>query len=156
MKRIGVLAVLLWLAIIHPVWAQGAEKIQQPGNFGLGLVIGEPGNWGWGVTGKYWLNPENAVQGAISVGNSIVIQADYLWNNYSIFHPQQGIMFLYYGVGGYFGFSGPSFGVRVPVGISYLFSTAPVDLFVEVVPTLNLNNNVNVSIGAGLGSRYYF
>ena len=47
-------------------------------------------------------------------------------------------------------------GVRFPVGIAYLFDGAPVDIFLEVVPTLNLIPETDVDLDAALGARYWF
>ena len=47
-------------------------------------------------------------------------------------------------------------GVRFPVGIAYLFDGAPVDVFLEVVPTLNLIPDTDVDLDAAIGARYWF
>jgi len=47
-------------------------------------------------------------------------------------------------------------GIRFPVGVAYLFDDAPVDLFLEVAPTLDLVPGTYLDFDAGLGVRYYF
>jgi hypothetical protein len=47
-------------------------------------------------------------------------------------------------------------GVRIPFGIAYQFSEVPVDVFLEIVPVLDLNPSTSGSINAALGVRYYF
>jgi hypothetical protein len=47
-------------------------------------------------------------------------------------------------------------GVRVPFGMSYQFTEAPVDIFLEIVPILDLNPKTSGSVNAALGFRYYF
>jgi hypothetical protein len=42
------------------------------------------------------------------------------------------------------------------MGASYLLPRNPLELFVEVVPLLRFSNGDAVSVGAGLGIRYYF
>jgi hypothetical protein len=42
------------------------------------------------------------------------------------------------------------------VGLSYEFDGAPLDVFLEVVPTLDLIPGTAFDLGAGLGLRYYF
>jgi hypothetical protein len=48
------------------------------------------------------------------------------------------------------------FGIRVPVGITYLFDDAPLDLFFEIVPVLDLAPDVELDINAAVGLRFYF
>jgi hypothetical protein len=48
------------------------------------------------------------------------------------------------------------FGIRVPVGITYLFDDYPLDLFFELVPVLDLSPDVDLDINAALGLRFYF
>ena len=47
-------------------------------------------------------------------------------------------------------------GVRVPLGLAYLFQTAPVDIFLEIVPILDFIPETDFRINAALGARYYF
>jgi len=47
-------------------------------------------------------------------------------------------------------------GVRVPVGISYLFDSVPVDLFLEVAPVVDLVPSTGLGWNSGIGIRYYF
>jgi hypothetical protein len=46
--------------------------------------------------------------------------------------------------------------VRLPVGLEYLFQRAPLDLFVEVVPVLDLTPESTVNVSASIGTRYFF
>jgi hypothetical protein len=47
-------------------------------------------------------------------------------------------------------------GIRVPVGVSYLFAHEPIDLFLEVVPIMDVTPATDLSVNASLGARYYF
>ena len=47
-------------------------------------------------------------------------------------------------------------GIRVPVGILYLFESVPIDLFLEIVPIFDLYPATEFTANAGLGIRYYF
>jgi hypothetical protein len=51
---------------------------------------------------------------------------------------------------------GTTAGVRVPVGVSYLFERSPVDLFGEVVPILDVSREADFELNAVVGLRYYF
>ena len=46
--------------------------------------------------------------------------------------------------------------VRFPVGLDYLFDGAPVDVFFELAPTLDLVPDTWFEVDFGLGGRYWF
>ncbi len=139
--------------------ASGNSPIVGGGNFGLGLDFGGPGTWG--ATGKYWMDEKNAFQGAIKLDGGTILQLEYLWHDYDLIHPSQGAFPFYIGVGGDLAFDGGSvvFGGCVPVGVTYLFQkkSVPIDLFVEVVPTLWVSGaGLNFQLYGNVGSRFYF
>ena len=47
-------------------------------------------------------------------------------------------------------------GVRGDFGIAWLPRRAPMDLFLEVAPVVNLFPYPNFDVNVGLGTRYYF
>ncbi|MBL7952344.1 MAG: hypothetical protein JNM62_11570 [Flavobacteriales bacterium] len=47
-------------------------------------------------------------------------------------------------------------GIRFPVGLAYLFDGAPVDVFLELAPTLDLVPSTSVDFDGGIGFRYWF
>ena len=47
-------------------------------------------------------------------------------------------------------------GIRFPVGSAYLIDGAPVDVFFELVPTLDLVPATSVDLDFALGARYWF
>jgi tetratricopeptide (TPR) repeat protein len=129
------------------------------GNFGLGLVIGSPGDFG--ATGKYWVDNQSAFQGALKISGGTIAQFQYLWHDYDLIHPTSGAMPFYIGVGGDVAFGGGSIAVAgcAPIGLTYLFqkSSVPVDIFVEGVPTLwFFSGGTLFQIYADVGARYYF
>ena len=126
------------------------------GNFGIGLVIGEPGDWG--ITGKIWMARSSALQLGLNVDDGTVLQGDYLWHYYDLVHPSRGEWPLYVGVGGAVALEGEgAFAVRGPLGMDYLFDSVPVDLFVEVVPLIWFFDGGNdFRVDAGIGARYFF
>jgi tetratricopeptide (TPR) repeat protein len=128
------------------------------GNFGIGLDFGGPGTWG--ATGKYWMDDKNAFQGAIKLDGGTLLQLEYLWHDYDLIHPSQGAFPFYIGVGGDLGLGGGSVAVAVcaPIGITYLFQkkTVPIDIFVEVVPTIWITGGINFQLYGDIGSRFYF
>lgn len=141
--------------------AQAAENspIIGGGNFGIGLQFGGPGDWG--ASGKYWLDEKDAFQGAVKIGGGTVLQLQYLWHDYDLIHPSQGAFPFYIGVGGDLGLGGGSVAVAgcVPVGLTYLFQkkSAPLDIFVEAVPTLwFFSGGTSFQIYGNVGARFYF
>ena len=47
-------------------------------------------------------------------------------------------------------------GIRGVMGLSWFVKTAPIDVFVELVPVLNIIPDVDMSLNAGAGVRYFF
>ena len=155
--------------------------------FGLGLELGSP----TGINGKYFLSPTGAIDfgvgyvyGCYGFGcpdfpvDGFHTYIDYLWHPFSFVHAPAFELPFYVGVGGRFFdfryryardtyYGGYGFGVRVPIGISFDFNTIPLDVFIQVVPTLdfwagdyyNFCNGCS-HVGAGFdfsaGARYWF
>jgi hypothetical protein len=47
-------------------------------------------------------------------------------------------------------------GVRIPVGLEYMFAEAPIGVFLELAPTVQLIEEVDLGMMGALGGRYYF
>lgn len=128
----------------------------------IGLIVGEP----TGLSLKYWLDEEHAIDGAaawsFSDNDSFQIHADYLWHRYDLFDTSElaGKAPVYYGVGARLKdkdkHDDTIFGLRIPVGITYVFAEAPFDLFAEIVPLVDLAPDVDVGLNAAIGLRFYF
>lgn len=147
--------------VVSPMEAfAGDSPIKGGGDFGLGLELGDPGTWG--AVGKIWIDRENAFQPAVKLGGgNALLQLDYLWHDYDVIHPKQGLMPLYFGVGGDLSLqNNVAVGARGVVGISYIFNrdNVPVDIYVQVVPEIWFySGGVSTFYLYGdLGSRYYF
>jgi len=156
-KALG--ALILGFVLIPSVSMAGNSPIRGGGNFGIGLEFGDPGTWG--AVGKFWIDEKNAFQPAVKLGGGVAtLQLDYLWHTYDLFHPNQGRIPLYFGVGGDLVVQNVvAFAARGPVGVSYMFDRVdvPVDIFVQVVPTLWIfNGATNFYFFGEIGSRYYF
>jgi hypothetical protein len=130
----------------------------EPGNFGAGLIIGDP----TGLTGKWWISERRAVD--MSLGwdfsgknDRVEVHADYLWQFPLDIAEMQGRLPLYIGVGGRLltGHDAHA-GVRVPFGISYIFPRAPVEMFAEITPLMDLTPSTDFGINAAVGVRFYF
>ena len=91
----------------------------------------------------------------------------YKYNNFKLFYysrhffnaisVSKGKLPIYVGIGGRVVLAdNPSFGIRIPVGIDYLFADAPIDIFLELVPIMDLSPKTDFGIGGGIGIRYWF
>jgi hypothetical protein len=140
-----------------------AVAAASPSGIGLGIIIGEP----TGLSAKAWLSDNTAVDAgaAWSVWSgyqSLHVHADFLLHSFNLLEIEPGDLPLYYGAGGRIRLAGHDenqhmrIGVRVPVGISYLFDSIPVDLFLEVVPVVDLVPSTHLDWNSGFGIRYYF
>ncbi len=127
--------------------------------FGLGVIVGEP----TGISGELWLTQSTAVDAAAAWSfsgpdDSFLIQSDYLFYNMGLFDGiKTGTLALYFGMGGRIRFASETqVGIRVPIGLDYLFESAPVDIFFEVVPILDLVKETEFDFNAAIGARYFF
>ena len=162
MKVVPVAFVLFALAF-------GLPEARGENGLGVGVIVGEP----TGVSIKKWIGETRAVDAAaawsFSENGSFQFHADYLIHNFYLLQPKDfnGRLPAYFGVGGRIKIKDANegkvrnekdtlVGIRIPFGISYLFADAPVDLFVEVVPILDVAPDTDLDINAAIGVRYYF
>src|SRR3569623_1087300 len=127
----------------------GGKRFEANKTFGLGLELGEP----TGLNGKLFLQPDQAID--FGVGD--------------IYHHYYGgdggrTWFFDYGCP-----NGPNnvcngaeaFGIRVPLGVSFDLNTVPLDIFIQLVPTLDFfrdyaPHNVYLDVDFSVGIRYWF
>ncbi|MDW7759508.1 MAG: hypothetical protein SCM96_02595 [Acidobacteriota bacterium] len=127
------------------------------GDFGVGIILGEP----TGITIKQWTGRTTAIDAAaawsLERDGAFHVHADYLIHSFRVFSPRRGSLPVYYGIGGrILSQKKNRAGIRFPVGLAYLFDKTPLELFFEIGPVLDLIPSTDISIGAGLGVRYYF
>lgn len=152
-------AIVGWMLVSLAVTAPArAEPL------GIGLILAEP----TGLSAKYWLNEEQAIDAAaawaFSGEDAVQLHADWLMHRYDLFHVDtaDGRMPLYYGLGARLklkddrGRDSDAFGIRVPVGISFRFARVPMDVFAEIVPVLDVAPDTDLELNAAIGGRYYF
>lgn len=152
---IAVLTVLLTASVVM------AEE-----GLGLGVIVGEP----TGISIKKWVGADRAIDGAaawsLSGNNSLQLHADYLVHDFGLLKPGNinGRLPVYIGAGGRILLNDDShgrnndtvLGVRVPFGISYLMAKAPVEIFLEIVPILDVVPDTELDLNAAIGARFYF
>jgi hypothetical protein len=147
-----------------------AGAIAQERHFGLGVILGEP----TGISAKLWVSPATAFDfglgwsvggdrvshynGGYDGGSRVHFHMDYLWHWFDAIHATERFP-LYSGIGGRMntgaGYDN-SAAVRGVFGIAWLPHQAPVDVFLELVPSLQVVPSTGFGIDAGLGARYFF
>lgn len=134
-------------------YAQDIDK-----DVGIGFMVGEP----TGLTLKSWTGGNNAIAlglaWSLGANDGITIQADYLWHSFDVFDDiDSGELPLYYGIGARVIFTENDswVGARVPVGLNFLFEDAPIGLFLEVAPIIDLIPNTDFDFDGTAGIRFY-
>jgi hypothetical protein len=131
--------------------------------FGVGIILGEP----TGASLKYWLNDTIAIDGAIGASfnddadddSSFYLHSDLLWHNFDLIPVPRGRLPVYIGAGALVRFRDDEdnqVGVRIPVGLSYMFDNAPIDIFAEIAPAIDVAPDVRGEVTGGIGIRYWF
>ena len=140
-------------------------KAQHTYNTGIGLRGGSPS----GISGKHFISGNNAIEGIVAFG---------WWGGFGItglyqIHnpiPDAPGFTWYYGGGAHLATAnvdkqspwagqtgGKLFlGVDGVIGAEYVFADAPISLSIDVMPILNLVEDLGVWFNAGLSVRYVF
>jgi hypothetical protein len=160
----------LYAIITFFLFLFAAGTIAQERHFGLGVILGEP----TGISAKLWVSSATAFDfglgwsfggdrisrynGGYDGGNRVHLHMDYLWHWFDAIHSSERFP-LYAGVGGRINTGagyGSSAAVRGVFGIAWLPHKVPIDVFLELVPALQVVPSVGFGIDAGLGARYFF
>lgn len=167
MKRLvfGFMAVVLATATLVAPAAQESldEAIADSDGFSLGIILGAP----TGLSAKLWLAENSAVDAAVAWDfnrDRFHFHADYLQHFFGVFDVAPDRLPVYVGIGGNIRVRGDApgdqgelrSGVRVPIGISYLATELPLELFAEAVPGLRLIPDTQFETWWGVGVRYRF
>jgi hypothetical protein len=147
--------VVVVLIVLISAKAMAAED----NNLGLGVVLGEP----TGITAKYLLSDDSAIDAGAgwetSGDDRIHIYADYLLYINDLFDVGTGSLPLYFGAGIRFisiEEDDDELGIRLPVGLEYVFPKLPIRVFGELVPVLDLTPDTEFDLDGGVGIRYSF
>jgi hypothetical protein len=151
---------ILFMTGILCILITGAAWSQRSG-FGLGIIAGEP----TGIDGKFWLSGKTAFDGAAAWSFAdhphFEVQGDFVFHNFDVlkraFEVSEGELPLYYGIGARLRLQhNNEFGVRFVGGVSYIFENAPLDVFLEVAPIMNLVKSTELTASAAIGVRFWF
>ena len=153
----------------------GGRSYVSNGTFGLGLELGGP----TGLNGKYFLSDSGALNFGLGAGgysgyrygdrDGLHLYLDYLWHPVSLANPPQFQLPFYVGIGARFwsfdddrfNDDGSAFGIRVPLGIAFDFNNVPLDIFIQLTPTLDFYRNyrdddLGFWFDFSIGIRYWF
>ena len=130
--------------------------LSQNSGLGIGVIIGEP----TGLSAKMWTSEKTAIDAGLAwsfIGSGFLhIHADMLMHSFAI-DVDKGQLPIYFGLGAKLVLANDlGLGVRIPVGMSYLFESAPIDIFIELVPVLDLVPATAFTFEGGVGIRYFF
>lgn len=135
------------------------HAVAEDRGFGLGVILGEP----TGISGKYWVTSNIAVDGAaawsFASDDGVQLHADVLYHKFDLFNVKTGKLPIYFGAGARIKFTiddDNRFGMRVPVGIDYIFENVPLDIFFELVPIIDFAPSTKFAFNGGVGVRYFF
>lgn len=151
---------LLLLTAVFGFITTGASWSQRSG-FGLGIIAGEP----TGIDGKFWLSGNTAFDAAAAWSfvdcTRFQVQGDFVFHNFNVlkrtFEVTKGELPLYYGIGARLRVQHENeFGLRFVGGAAYLVDNAPVDIFLEVAPIMNLAPRTELDLSAAAGIRFWF
>ena len=147
--------IILFLLIFIATNALALER----NKFGLGVMAGDP----TGLTAKYMIDTKTGIDAAIgwktSGDSEFYISSDYLFHLYDLIKIPEGISPLYFGGGLRFidrDKRENKFGIRIPVGVEYLFLNNSLGAFGELVPILDLKPDTEFDLEFGIGIRYFF
>ncbi len=138
------------------------ETHAQDRGFGIGAQVTNPA----GLSFKGWVSETGAFASVVSFNvsentSSFYIHVDYHHHKmYEELNWDVGFLSYYYGGGiRYFwreaGFDDNFFALRLPAGLNFNFTDIPVDFYVEIAPTFEVNPAFNFGFAGGIGFRYF-
>ena len=157
MNRINRYCAVLLIVVL---FSSGTAFAKEADALGIGIILGEP----TGISLKSWLDDKRAIDTAVAwtfeKDSSFTLYANYLVHRYDLINGQMstkgGNAPLYYGLGAKIAVGEEvKLGMRIPLGITYIFKKDPLDFFIEIAPGINLVPSSDLSISGGVGIRYY-
>lgn len=130
------------------------SRVGSAQDIGIGGAFGQP----MGVTGKYWLSSTTAVDAFMGYHfhSNFDLHADYLVHSFSSFNVSQGRLPFFVGLGARINAGDDThFGLRIPVGLSYLSASDPLEFFAEIAPVIKLTDGVTARVDGMFGFRIY-
>lgn len=153
--------------------------VAEAGKLGMGLLVGEP----TGFSAKYWLSDKAAVDGGLALHYGyhdhyycdgdyyrrygyydgpcsdrrlrFQMHGDFLWH-FDLPANLPGRLPFNFGLGARLITPYTEVGLRIPLGISYLFDNLPLDIFAELAPVFVFAPYTGGDLDGGVGARFYF
>ncbi len=125
---------------------------------GVGVFAGEPS----GFSFKWWGEGSTAVDAMTgwSLDDAdFYVHCDYLWHRMIEDKEIGGSVPLYYGIGARLLLrdgDDSKIGLRIPIGLDFLFDNGRFDVFVELAPIFNFAPETEFDLSGGVGARFYF
>lgn len=152
MKRISAVMAIAMLLVTAPAAIAG-------GAFGLGVMVGEP----TGLSAKLWADRGAAFDFGLARSTAenadLAFHADFVRHRRGVPGVQDGTLPFYYGLGVRLRTRDgvdDDLGVRLPLGLDFLMVDSSFDVFVEVVPVLDVSPGTDLDLNAAVGARYFF
>ena len=147
------------LTAIFGIWIAGianadTSRVGSAQDLGIGPMLGQP----MGASAKYWFN--STVAADVGLGyhfdDNLAVHSDILWHSFSSFGLTNGRLPFYLGAGGRVLVGDDSqFGIRLPLGISFLPSADPLEFFFELAPVVQLAPDLDADLDGVIGIRLY-
>lgn len=148
---------VLFAAILTAVLINNITIAQSSG-FGIGIIAGKP----TGLSAKYWTSSSTALDFGLGYSfeknSRMYLHADYLFHSKNIFNSTENFS-LYYGPGARLRlveYGSSRLGIRFDVGLVWIPRNAPVDVFFEIAPLMDIIPETAFSLNGGIGVRFYF
>ena len=148
---------VVFLCLMGILLMSASTTVEGSNGWGIGVILGEP----TGLSLKFWSSRTTAIDAAAAWSfkgeGKFHLHMDYLFHNYRVFKVKRGKLPLYFGIGGRVKFEEETrVGIRIPVGVCYLFRNQPLDVFFEIVPVLDITPETDFDINASVGIRFFF
>ena len=157
-SRFTLLAILSFIMV-----STSSLFAQDKGKFAVGGQLISP----VGVTAKYALSESSSLTGVLGFFasdsyKSLSFEANYIMyfgsENYNV---GSGELNPYWGGGITLGFddvdgNDATFGLRVPFGIEYGIEDAPIEIYMDIGPTVGISPDVDFGFDSSLGFRFFF
>lgn len=129
--------------------------------FALGAQLFSP----TGISAKAVISESAAITGVFGFNinefnNSVSIQTNLILNgDKDTFNVESGLLRSYYGIGVTFMFSENSdtgIGFRIPLGVEYGLQDQPLEIYMDIAPTINIEPSSAFFLSSSMGVRYFF